>query len=65
MIKFVICDDNKRDLDIAHNTITKAMINYNIEYKIDNFTRYCDKLSEIINDATDIKIYLLVFIIIY
>ena len=59
MIKFVICDDNKREIDIANNTIIKAMINYDIEYKIEKFTKYCDELVKIINDDTDMKIYLL------
>ena len=59
MIKFIVCDDNAESLDIATKTITKSMMNYDIEYKIYKFSKYTDKLKEIINDEFDIKIYIL------
>ena len=59
IIKFITCDDNAESLEIASKTITKVMMNYDIEYKICKFTKYTDKLKEIINDEFNIKIYIL------
>ena len=59
MIKFIICDDNKEALDIANKAVTKAMMNYDIEYKVLKFTRYDDKLKEQIKDGLNTKIYIL------
>jgi 2-polyprenyl-3-methyl-5-hydroxy-6-metoxy-1,4-benzoquinol methylase len=36
MIKFIICDDKKEALEIANKSVTKAMMNYDIEYKVLN-----------------------------
>lgn len=59
MIKFIICDDNKEALDIANKAVTKAMMNYEVEYKVLKFTRYDDKLKEQIKDELNTKIYIL------
>ena len=59
MIKFIICDDNKEALDIANKAVTKAMMNYDVEYKVLKFTRYDDKLKEQIKDELNTKIYIL------
>lgn len=59
MIKFVVCDDNTESLELASKTVTKIMMNYDIEYKICKFTKYNDKLKEVINDEFNIKIYIL------
>ena len=59
MIKFIVCDDNNDALERASKAVTKVMMNYNIEYKICKFTRYDDKLKEIINDEFSTKIYIL------
>ncbi len=59
MIKFVICDDNKEALDIANKAVTKAMMNYEIEYKVLKFQKYDDKLKETIRDELSTKIYIL------
>ena len=57
MIKFIICDDNKEALDIANKSVTKAMMNYDIEYKVLKFTKYDEKLKEQIKDELNTKIY--------
>lgn len=59
MIKFIICDDNKEALEIANKSVTKAMMNYDIEYKVLKFTRYDEKLKEQIKDELNTKIYIL------
>lgn len=59
MIKFIICDDNNEALERASQAVTKTMMNYDIEYKINKFTRYDKKLKEIINDKWNMKIYIL------
>lgn len=59
MIKFIVCDDNTESLDIATKTITKAMMNCDAEYKICKFTKYTEKLNEIISDEFNTKIYIL------
>lgn len=59
MIKFIICDDNKEALEIANKAVTKAMMNYEIEYKVLKFTKYDDKLKEQIKDELNTKIYIL------
>lgn len=59
MIKFIICDDNKEALEIAGKSVTKAMMNYDIEYKVLKFTKYDSKLKEQIKDELNTKIYIL------
>lgn len=59
MIKFIICDDNKEALEIAGKSVTKAMMNYDIEYKVLKFTKYDEKLKEQIKDELNTKIYIL------
>lgn len=59
MIKFIICDDNKEALEIANKAVTKAMMDYDIEYKVLKFTKYDEKLKEQIKDEFNTKIYIL------
>jgi len=59
MIKFIVCDDKKEALDIAVKTVTKIMMNHDIEYKICKFSKYDDNLKELIKDEFNIKIYIL------
>lgn len=59
MIKFIICDDNKEALDIANKAVTKAMMDYDIEYKVLKFTKYDEKLKTQIKDELNTKIYIL------
>ena len=59
MIKFIVCEDNAEALDRAAQTVTKAMIDYEVEYKVHKFTKYNKELKELINDDRDTKIYIL------
>ena len=59
MIKFIICDDNSEALEVASNSITKVMMNHEIEYKICKFTKYNKELKALIKDPWNIKIYVL------
>lgn len=59
MIKFILCDDSTNALDRASQAVTKTMMNYDIEYRIHKFTRFDDKLKEMIKEETDTKIYIL------
>lgn len=59
MIKFVICEDKIEELELANKYVVKSMMNYDVEYKISKFTRYTKELKKIIEDDTDIKVYIL------
>lgn len=59
MLKFIICEDNKIFLNKVHNTLTKIMMPYNFEYKINMFTEYNKELRDIIRNDKDQKIYIL------
>ena len=59
MVRFIICEDNKEFLTKIHNCITKVMMPYNFEYKIDKFTEYNSKLHELIKLEGDQKVYIL------
>ena len=60
MLKFIVCEDDAEELNIAVQTITKSMMKYaDIEYKVEKFQRYNEKLEKIINEPFDTKIYLL------
>ena len=59
MLKFIICEDNKEALEIANRAVTKAMMDYDVEYKVLKFTKYDSKLKEEIRDELNTKIYIL------
>ena len=60
MLKFIVCEDNIEELNIAVQTINKAMMKYDdIEYKIHKFQKYDEELHKIIKEPFDRKIYLL------
>ena len=40
MIKFVICEDSDEALETAGKYVIKAMMNYDIEYKVLKFKEY-------------------------
>ena len=54
MIKFIICDDNKEALEIANRSVTRAMMDYDIEYKVLKFRDY---LNGTIKDCITNEIY--------
>lgn len=59
MITFVICDDNKHVREIIQTIIAKATMSYDFNYKVKLFEKYDNNLQEMINDTSNIKIYLL------
>ena len=59
MLKFIICEDNNQGLEQMCRIVTKAMMNYELEYKIEKFNEYNNKVKEIINDEFSNKIYIL------
>lgn len=59
MLRFVICEDNKEFLNRLSNVITKVMMPYNFEYKINKFIQYNEEVDEIISNDEDTKIYIL------
>ena len=59
MIKFVICEDSDEALETAGKYVIKAMMNYDIEYKVLKFKEYNNKFKKVMDDDTDIKIYIL------
>ena len=59
MLKFVLCEDKPETLEQVSHIVTKVMMNYDMEYKIEKFTEYNKKFKEIINDKYNLKIYIL------
>lgn len=59
MLKFVVCEDRENDLMKSVQIINKAMMKYDIEYKIHKFEKYNKEFEEIIREPFDTKIYLL------
>lgn len=40
MLKYIVCEDKEDDLNRAVQTITKVMMDYDIEYKVCKFKEY-------------------------
>ena len=59
MLRFVICEDNKDFLNRLTNVITKTMMPYNFEYKINKFSQYNKQVEDIISNKDELKIYIL------
>lgn len=59
MLKFVVCEDYAQGLEQVCRTITKVMMNYEMEYKIEKFSEYNSKFKELIKDEFTNKIYIL------
>lgn len=59
MLKFIICEDKEEDLTSLSQSVTKVMMNYDMEYKISKFRKHSEELQEVINEPYDKKIYLL------
>ena len=47
MIKFVICEDSDEALETAGKYVIKAMMNYDIEYKVLKFKEYNNKFKKV------------------
>jgi len=59
MLRFITCDDNTEALEKSVLAITKIMMPYDIDYKINKFTRYNEELEKIIKAPGEQKIYIL------
>ena len=59
MINFIVCEDNKIILQKNIDIINKTMFKNNESYRIYQFTNNDKKLQELINDNSDLKIYIL------
>lgn len=60
MIEFVLCEDNKQEMNIAIQAINKAMAQYDFDYKISKHTLYSKELKEEIENNKDTqRIYIL------
>jgi len=59
MLKFVVCEDNVEGLERMCRAVTKVMMNYEMEYKIERFTEYNNKFKQVIKDEFVNKIYIL------
>lgn len=59
MVRFIICEDNKEFLTRIHNILTKVMMPYNFEYKINEFTEYNKEVHELIKKEGEEKVYIL------
>ena len=59
MIRFVICEDNREFLTKIHNILTKVMMPYNFEYKINEFSTYNKEVHEITQKEGEQKVYIL------
>ncbi len=59
MINFVVCDDNKYVREFNENIISKVVMPYDFDYKINLFERFDKKLKNLINTPADMKIYIL------
>lgn len=59
MLNIIIFEDNKTYMQKNINSINKALVNTDIEYKIYKFTNYTKELEKIINDKNTKKIYIL------
>ena len=59
MINFVVCEDEKDLRKIEVEEITKFMMNYDIDYKIHEFSDYNEKFEDYVKKEEGFKIYLL------
>lgn len=59
MINFIVCEDEKVLRNETKDIIDSLMMNYDIDYKIDEFEGYNTKFEEIAKKDTGFKIYLL------
>lgn len=59
MLKFVVCEDSTQGLEQMCRIVTKSMMNYDVEYKIEKFTEYNEQFKKVINDESISKIYIL------
>lgn len=59
MINFIICDDNENFLMREKKLVDNFMMNYDVDYKITDFSDYTEEFFQAMYDETCFKIYLL------
>lgn len=59
MIKFVIYDDKKENIEATSNIINNTMMESDCDYRIEKYTAYNSKLESTIKDDKGAKIYLI------
>ena len=59
MINFIICDDNENFLMREKKLVNNFMMNYDVDYKITDFSVYTEEFFQAMYDETCFKIYLL------
>ena len=59
MINFIICDDEKQLRTATKDKVISFMMNYDIDYKIHEFTGYDEKFEELASKDCGFKIYFL------
>lgn len=59
MINFVVCEDEVKFRKNTRQIIDKIFMKNKIEYEIEEFDRFSDKLDKTINNSVNNKIYLL------
>lgn len=59
MVNFIVCEDEKVLRNETKDIIDSLMMNYDIDYKINEFDGYNNKFEEIVKKDTGFKIYLL------
>lgn len=59
MVNFIVCEDEKDLRKIEVEEITKFMMNYDIDYKIHEFSEYDETFYKYVSKEDGFKIYLL------
>lgn len=59
MLRFIVCEDKQRDLERTKLAINTAMVNYDIDYRINSYPGLCPELEDFIIKNQDTKIYIL------
>lgn len=59
MINFIICEDNMHVREFNEKIISKAAMPFDFNYVLHSFDKYNNKLKNLINTPSDIKVYIL------
>jgi len=59
MIKYVVIDDENKDLELVEKVINKVLFKTENEYEIYKFNKYNTELEKLINDNSEPKIYII------
>lgn len=59
MIKFIIIDDEKHELERVEKIITNVIFQTETEYDVFKFTKYNSELENVINDNSITKVYII------